>query len=68
MKAGLILLIMPILLFLITWQNSGDWQAAGIIASWPAFLAWPVGGLFLSAGLLGRMMRRLDTRYDRDER
>ena len=66
MKAGLILLIMPILLFLITWQNSGDWQGAGIIASWPAFLAWPVGGLFLSAGLLGRMIRRMDTRYDRD--
>lgn len=63
-KTGLALLALPLVLFLVMWQSTGRFEDAGMIASWPAFLMWPIGGLFVGAGFLGRFIRHLDTRSD----
>jgi hypothetical protein len=44
-----------------------DLEEAGLIASWPAFLMWPVGALLIVAGLSGRLIRHLDDRRPADE-
>jgi hypothetical protein len=55
-------MVLPIVLFLVTWQDSGSIEDAGMIASWPAFLMWHAGAILIGAGLLGRLIRHLDPR------
>jgi hypothetical protein len=57
---------LPMILFLVAWQDM-DLEEAGLIASWPAFLMWPVGALLIVAGLSGRLIRHLDDRRPADE-
>lgn len=59
---GSVLLALPPMLFLMTWERIGL-EEAGLIASWPAFLMCPVGLLMIGSGLTGRLIRRLDDRW-----
>lgn len=61
MRVGAAMLVVPLILFLVSWEGS-DARRAGEIASWPAFLLWPIGALFVSAGLVGRFIRKIDDR------
>lgn len=60
-KVGLDMIITPILLFLLVLEDGADPESAGVIASWPAFLMWPIGILMVTAGLAGRLIRHLGT-------
>jgi len=63
-KTGIVLLTLPLVLFLVMWQSTGKFEDAGMIASWPAFLMWPIGGLLIGGGYLGRIIRGLDARSE----
>lgn len=57
-RIGGALVALPAVLLAATWQASGSFDEAVAVASWPAFLMWPIGALLVVAGLAGRLMHR----------
>ncbi len=68
LSSGIAMLAIPPGLYLMARMGGSGHEGAGLFASWPAFLLWPMGLALITGDLLRRVIRRIDGGYaDHDE-
>ncbi len=60
LRAGLAMLAIPLGLYVMMRMEGSNHSDSGLIASWPAFLLWPVGLALIAGDLLRRLIRWID--------